>query len=144
MRSLNRTGRRVRRTGPLPIAAVLEARRHETVKDLQQRLRETRAEWTSVGEIRDTADSSEFEGREDIALKLIRMKSDTLTRINEALTRVRNGTYGRCVDCRQHITKRRLRALPFASRCTRCQAESERVQQSRRAARLGGGRWISM
>ncbi|HZM62432.1 MAG TPA: TraR/DksA C4-type zinc finger protein [Vicinamibacterales bacterium] len=125
MRSSHRTRLRVSQAGSPTIADILEARRHETVKDLEQRVRDARAEWSLVSEIRDTADISEFDGREDLALTLIEMKADTLTRIDEALTRIRNGTYGRCVDCRHSIAERRLDALPFASRCTQCETERE-------------------
>jgi DnaK suppressor protein len=125
MRSFQRTHRRVKAPGASALAELLQARRHETVRDLQQRVRDARAEWSLTSEIRDPADSSEFDGREDLTVTLIQMTSARLTRIDEALTRVRNGTYGQCVDCRQSIAERRLRALPFASRCTRCESERE-------------------
>jgi DnaK suppressor protein len=113
---------------------VLEARRQETLRDLQQRLRDAREEWTWTGEVRDTADSSELDGREDIELELIRMKADLLHRINEALVRIHHGTYGHCIECRQRISERRLRALPFAARCKGCEEARERAHSVRPAA----------
>lgn len=47
--------------------------------------------WTH--EVRDIADSSELDNREGIELGLIRIKVDTLHRINEALSRLHHGTY---------------------------------------------------
>jgi DnaK suppressor protein len=116
-------------TGCSTLARVLEARREETLRDLQQRLQDARAEWTS-NEVRDTAESSELEGREDIALGLIRLKIETLQRITEALSRLRHGTYGYCVDCRRRISQSRLSALPFAVRCRECEEARERVGRS--------------
>lgn len=113
---------------------ILEARRQETLRDLRQRLRDAREEWTWTSEVRDAADTSELDGREDIELELIRMKTDLLHRIDEALLRIHHGTYGHCVECRQRISERRLRALPFAPRCRKCEEARERAAQSTRPA----------
>lgn len=43
-----------------------------------------------------------------------------LSEIDEALTRVADGTYGLCVECHEPIPFRRLEALPAASRCIEC------------------------
>src|SRR4051812_46496854 len=45
--------------------------------------------------------------------------------IDDALERIEAGTYGICEQCRKRILPDRLRALPSAVRCTRCQAEQE-------------------
>jgi RNA polymerase-binding transcription factor DksA len=79
------------------LARTLEARREETLRDLRQRLQAAREEWTSTNDVRDTADSSELEGREGLELGLVRLKIDTLQRINQALARLHDGMYGRCV-----------------------------------------------
>ena len=113
------------------LARILEARREETLRDLKQRLQDAREEWTWTN-VRDTADSSELEGREGLELGLIRLKVDTLQRINLALARLRHGTYGHCVDCRRTISEPRLRALPFAVRCRECEEARERAEQSAR------------
>jgi hypothetical protein len=65
-------------------------------------------------------------------LGLIRMKADTLHRIDEALVQVRHGTYSHCLDCRQRISDRRLRALPFAARCRECEEARERAARPER------------
>jgi DnaK suppressor protein len=112
---------------------VLQARREETLRDLKQRLQDARDEWTWTNQVRDTADSSEFHGRENIELGLIQLKVDTLERINEALSRVDNGTYGLCGDCQGTISGPRLRALPFAARCKTCEEVRERAGPTARA-----------
>jgi DnaK suppressor protein len=124
---------RVTQAGYSTLARMLEARRDETLQDLQQRLQDARAEWTWGNEVGDTADSSERDGREDIELGLIQLKIETLQRINEALSRLRHGTYGHCVDCRGRIPESRLRALPFAVRCRECEEARERTEGSVRA-----------
>jgi RNA polymerase-binding transcription factor DksA len=53
---------------------------------------------------------------------------DSLTRnwqktslISEALERIENQTYGRCAECEEQISEKRLAALPWAKYCIRCQ-----------------------
>jgi RNA polymerase-binding transcription factor DksA len=51
-----------------------------------------------------------------------------LKRIDAALARMDQGTYGVCVDCGEAIELRRLRALPHAVRCQGCEETKEQVQ----------------
>ncbi|HET9015637.1 MAG TPA: TraR/DksA family transcriptional regulator [Thermomicrobiaceae bacterium] len=50
-----------------------------------------------------------------------------LAEIDQALQRIERGTYGRCIDCGEPIDPARLRALPTAARCFRCQERHERA-----------------
>ena len=61
------------------------------------------------------------------------MKAETLTKINDALGRLDEGTYGYCSDCGGEISEKRLRALPFAVRCKDCE-ESREVATEREKA----------
>jgi DnaK suppressor protein len=45
--------------------------------------------------------------------------------IDEALTRLNEGTYGICAECGVEISERRLEAVPFAKLCVECQAREE-------------------
>jgi DnaK suppressor protein len=44
----------------------------------------------------------------------------------DAVRRVDEGTYGRCVDCGSPVPEGRLEARPEAARCVQCQAKRER------------------
>jgi RNA polymerase-binding transcription factor DksA len=46
-----------------------------------------------------------------------------------ALTRVDDGTYGRCVDCAKPVPDGRLEARPDAARCVACQASYDRMHR---------------
>ena len=48
-----------------------------------------------------------------------------LKAIEEALSRIDEGTYGNCVDCDEEIPAGRLNAMPFALRCVECQQNYE-------------------
>jgi DnaK suppressor protein len=49
-----------------------------------------------------------------------------LTEVQQALKRIEEGTYGRCVDCGQPIPEKRLEAIPWAARCVK---DEERLEQ---------------
>jgi len=75
----------------------------------------------------------------DIALALVQMKIETLTRISAALVRLDAGQYGACSECECEISERRLQALPFAVRCQTCEEHLEQQEayartQTRRSA----------
>jgi len=53
--------------------------------------------------------------------------SEQLARINAAIERCRAGVYGVCEMCEGNIPKARLDALPFATRCVKCQRDVERA-----------------
>ena len=52
-------------------------------------------------------------------------QNKTLQKIDEALHRIEDGSYGICEVCGQLIRKPRLQHLPFAHTCMECQSEME-------------------
>jgi DnaK suppressor protein len=114
---------------------MLEERRREILSEVQGRIRDQREAdaWGKVHEVLDAGESSEADIQEDIEFALIQMKAETLTKINDALGRLDEGTYGYCSDCGGEISEQRLRALPFAVRCKDCE-ESREVAAEREKA----------
>jgi RNA polymerase-binding transcription factor DksA len=55
-----------------------------------------------------------------------------LASVEEALSRLADGTYGECVDCESLIPFPRLAAYPTARRCVGCQETLERRERSRK------------
>ena len=106
---------------------MLDERRKEIMSEVQCRIRDQREAdaWGKVNEVLDAGESSEADIQEDIEFALIQMKAETLTKINDALTRLEDGTYGYCADCGGEISDKRLRALPFAVRCKDCEEGRE-------------------
>ena len=58
-------------------------------------------------------------------------QNKTLQKIDEALHRIEDGTYGICEVCGQLIRKPRLQNLPFAHTCMECQSEMESNSDAR-------------
>jgi RNA polymerase-binding protein DksA len=52
--------------------------------------------------------------------QVLAAERDILSRIDAALARLDDGTYGKCRGCGEAIGEERLRALPFADRCVDC------------------------
>ena len=100
---------------------------------MQGRIRGVRTEGVDKPhEVMDQGETSEVDIQEDIEFALIQMKAETLNKINEALSRLEEGTYGRCFECGDEIAEQRLRALPFAVRCKDCEEAREVAQQRER------------
>jgi len=113
---------------------ILEERRREILNEVQVKMRDVRAEGAK-GEgmgVLDAAETSEADIQDDIEFALIQMKSETLHKIEEALLRLDEGTYGNCFECGDEISERRLRALPFAVRCKDCEEAREIAERRER------------
>jgi DnaK suppressor protein len=118
---------------------MLEDRRRELVNEVQGRMRDVRADGNKDRDVLDQGESSEVDIQEDIEFALIQMKSETLNKIDAALRRLEDGTYGDCFECGDEISEARLRALPFAVRCKDCEEARETAEQRERAlARKSG------
>jgi len=58
-----------------------------------------------------------------------------IQQIDQALARITEGRYGRCEDCGERISAKRLRALPWTPRCRRCAEKGEEAARGSRPAR---------
>lgn len=65
-----------------------------------------------------------FEREKELALES--SIQGILEMVEEALQRVRNGTYGICNGCGKPIDGNRLRAIPYARLCIKCKEREER------------------
>jgi DnaK suppressor protein len=64
---------------------------------------------------------------QEFTLGLIENEQETLEQVNAALTRIEQGSFGRCEECGEAIAKPRLQALPYTRHCIQC----ARVLESR-------------
>jgi RNA polymerase-binding protein DksA len=53
-------------------------------------------------------------------VEMLSSRSDILYEIEEALFRIKDGTYGVCERCGAYIPKERLEAIPYARLCIEC------------------------
>jgi DnaK suppressor protein len=54
---------------------------------------------------------------EEVTLALLENEEQILTEIDDALARIAQGTFGRCEECQQEISRERLEAVPYTRYC---------------------------
>jgi DnaK suppressor protein len=72
--------------------------------------------------VKDSVDLSVLDLNKEIALRLGEKSSQAVADIDQALLRIKEGSYGVCARCSNPIDERRLEALPTARYDAACQA----------------------
>ena len=105
------------------LLVLLTDRQQELLSQIRRSLAERQEEFQS----RDAPGSHGWGAAPEgsLTLVVVQQQEQLLTQIDAAIRRHKAGAYGRCVGCDGEIPLRRLRALPFAQRCARCQEEWE-------------------
>ena len=93
---------------------------------LNDDLERFRAE-SAASVVGDSVDAAVDSANDEIYSQLVQHESRELARIEHALERIAQGTYGRCELCGVRIPAARLSALPYASSCIDCQRRHERA-----------------
>jgi DnaK suppressor protein len=71
----------------------------------------------------DLIDQANADAEAELQIRLHEADSHLLRAIDEALARIRRGTYGVCEVCQQPIPKARLEAVPWARHCRECKEQ---------------------
>jgi RNA polymerase-binding transcription factor len=86
----------------------------DRVVGLRNRIKESGDEWGVA------------DGLAELDLAEVRHTLADLTEVDAALARMRDGSYGECVDCGIDIAPARLAVYPTARRCVDCQGAYEK------------------
>jgi len=114
---------------------LLDSRRLEILNDVDRMSDEILhrdREDAATKDITGFADLGTENFEQEIKLGLIESEQLELTQIDEAIDRIREGTYGRCLreGCNHGlIPKARLKALPFVTHCIECQVKEEEEEE---------------
>lgn len=105
----------------------LEHFRRILEQQLQQHVAKVSAEQANALEsdddgVKDSVDMSLLDVSKEIAFRLSERESQIVADIDQALLRIREGSYGICASCGQPINERRLEAVPTARYDAQCQA----------------------
>lgn len=119
------------------LKAMLEELRRELVLEVHAKIRDARTDSGHASNVCDEGEASDVDIQDEIGFTLIQMKTETLDKINTALQRIDEGTYGVCFECGDAIAGPRLRALPFAVRCKDCEETREMAERHERIAARG-------
>jgi DnaK suppressor protein len=80
----------------------------------------------------DLGDQASAEADQNFILRLREREQKLLKKIDEALDRITNGTFGICESCGEEIGLKRLKARPVTTLCIECktiQEEEEKIRQ---------------
>lgn len=113
------------------LKVMLEERLHEIEAQVRDKIRGFR-EAESVDAAGQQTSALEDPAHEDIDFALVQMQAETMDKLNAALARLAQGQYGICDECEEEIPGKRLRAVPFTTRCRPCQERAEQVQMRTR------------
>jgi len=107
----------------------LYTRREELLMDFRKQNAEA-AELLDKG-VPDVGDLSMTESLRDLLHLLSESDREEILRIDEALDRIENGTYGRCQLCDEPIALKRLEVIPHAQYCVECKERLEKESASK-------------
>jgi DnaK suppressor protein len=94
---------------------ILEQKQSELVQDLRVR------ESIAIEKSADPMDEIQYATERDLAIHSAGLGSGLLRNIRAALARIRDGSFGTCIECESAISRKRLQAVPWASLCIKCQ-----------------------
>jgi DnaK suppressor protein len=77
----------------------------------------------------DFADQSSFESDRNFVLRMRDRERKLLVKIDEALERIENGTFGICDHCGSEIGVKRLIARPVVTLCINCKTLQEKQEK---------------
>lgn len=81
-------------------------------------------------ELSDESDQTSIDMEQSMRIRLRNREALYLKKINQALKRIKDGTFGNCVDCDESIEERRLEARPTTTLCLTCKEEGEIKEKS--------------
>ena len=72
------------------------------------------------------ADAASDSYEREFNLSLASRGQEFLNDLDEALVKIESGNYGRCELCNYKISEERLKAVPYAKLCLKCQQRQEK------------------
>lgn len=83
----------------------------------------------STDDLPDEADLAASEISQSLTFELRNRERMMIAKINTALHKLQEGTFGQCESCEEDIEKRRLEARPFSVLCVTCQEQQEHKEK---------------
>jgi len=107
--------------------ALLEAKRDEIVKKAKQTLNEDMT--LDANDLPDEMDLASSEYLQSFTFRLRGREKSFLGKIQKALIKIEDGSFGKCEECEEEISVKRLEARPETTLCIRCKEDQERVEK---------------
>ena len=81
----------------------------------------------------DPNDRASLESDRNFTLRIRDRERKLISKIDKAMQRIEDGSFGMCEECGCEISARRLEARPVTTLCIACKEEQERKEKSRQA-----------
>ena len=110
---------------------MLLGKRQEIMREIEGNLGQslTEDQQRRLESARDVGDQALMDLDRELGISLMEMRNRKRQAIDEALTRLSEGTYGICAECGIEVSEKRLEAVPFAKLCVRCQSQQELLEK---------------
>lgn len=110
---------------------MLMRKRQEIMKEIEGSLGQslTEDQQRRLESARDVGDQALMDLDRELGISLLEMRNRRRQLIDEALTRLTEGTYGICAECGVEVSEKRLEAVPFAKLCVECQSQQELLEK---------------
>jgi len=94
--------------------------------------RKTLAEEATVDtdDLPDEIDQASSEYQQGLTLRLRDREKYLIEKIDHAIARIDDGTFGVCEECNEDISVKRLEVRPETTLCIRCKEEQEKDERS--------------
>jgi DnaK suppressor protein len=107
------------------VKEILERKETELIQLLRRR------DGIAIEKSADQVDEIQNASERDLAIRNVDRESTLLREVKAALGRIRDGSFGTCIECESAIGRKRLAAVPWAQRCIQCQNAADGDGQER-------------
>ncbi len=106
---------------------LLTEKRDEIVKKAKQTLEEDMS--LDANDLPDEMDLASSEYLQSFTFRLRGREKVFLDKIEKALRKIEDGSFGTCEECGEEISLKRLEARPETNLCIRCKEDQERMEK---------------
>ncbi|MBI3610486.1 MAG: TraR/DksA C4-type zinc finger protein [Nitrospirae bacterium] len=110
---------------------ILLKEKQEATRNLEEQLGRQFSEEVQrrIDHVLDSGDQAMLDMADELDISLLEMRNKNLQAINDALQRLKEGTYGVCEGCGDEIPEKRLTVMPFTPFCVACQEKREILEK---------------
>ena len=106
---------------------LLTEKRDEIIKKAKQTLEEDMA--LDANDLPDEMDLASSEYLQSFTFRLRGREKVFLDKIEKALVKIEDGSFGTCEECSEEISVKSLEARPETTLCIRCKEDQERMEK---------------
>ena len=106
---------------------ILEEKREALIRNAEQTIAEDMT--LDTNDLPDEMDLASSEYLQSFTFRLRGREKSFLDKIQKALVKIEDGSFGKCEECEEEISAKRLEARPETTLCIRCKGDQERVEK---------------